>query len=273
MIVPVSIAGKSRTMLLDTGGVISELSPSIVKELNLPTRHTNLILYDISGDAVDEVVNVQNFVLGTLRADNMQLFVAHTDLDEADGILAPNILGAYDIEMDFKNNKLSFFSQDHCKGQVIHWPADVVALVPMRLTEGGHIVVSVQVDGRRLNGLIDTGASQTAMSLRIATGRFGLQPDKDMQEVDTLRRPGSKVYGHRFQTLTLEGITVNNPYMAIIPDLNRERTRKPPKLGTRLPTNRDPPGLGDVIIGMSVLKHLHVYIAYKEQALYITPAK
>ena len=28
----------------------------------------------------------------------------------------------------------------------------------------------------------------------------------------------------------------------------------------------------DILLGMNVLKHLHVYIAYKEKKLYITPA-
>jgi hypothetical protein len=30
--------------------------------------------------------------------------------------------------------------------------------------------------------------------------------------------------------------------------------------------------LSDFIIGMDVLRHLHIYVAYKEQKLYVTPA-
>ncbi len=41
---------------------------------------------------------------------------------------------------------------------------------------------------------------------------------------------------------------------------------------TRIPNPEVETGLGDMILGMDILRHLHVYIAYKEQKLYLTPA-
>jgi hypothetical protein len=77
------------------------------------------------------------------------------------------------------------------------------------------------------------------------------------------------MWRHRFKSLSLAGLEVANPEVAIIPDkmsakLNSWST------GTQMdkPTFDKPP----MLIGMNVLRHLHVYIAYKEKKLYITPA-
>ncbi len=141
----------------------------------------------------------------------------------------------------------------------------------MHVTVSGHITVPVQVDGHRLQALLDTGASNLVMSLRVATGTFHLAPgETGVEEVGHLEKAGSKIYVHRFNTLSIEGITVNNPTFELLPDMMRNFLHKAPPIGTHIPVNDEAEGLPDVLIGMPVLKHLHVYIAYKEQMLYIT---
>jgi hypothetical protein len=44
------------------------------------------------------------------------------------------------------------------------------------------------------------------------------------------------------------------------------------KGGSRLPVGDTEIGLGDMLLGMDILHHLHVYIAYKEEKLYLTAA-
>ena len=35
---------------------------------------------------------------------------------------------------------------------------------------------------------------------------------------------------------------------------------------------RDPVSEANILLGMNILRHLHIYIAYQEHKLYITPA-
>jgi hypothetical protein len=44
------------------------------------------------------------------------------------------------------------------------------------------------------------------------------------------------------------------------------------RTGTRLGGGDESEGVTDMILGLNELRHLHLYIAYKEQKLYISPA-
>jgi hypothetical protein len=79
-------------------------------------------------------------------------------------------------------------------------------------------------------------------------------------------------YGHRFDTLTFEGVTVKNLRIYLMPDQmasSRGPFRSP---WLRLPRAASQTGLPDMILGMDVLRHLHVYFATKEERLYISEA-
>ncbi len=63
----------------------------------------------------------------------------------------------------------------------------------------------------------------------------------------------------------MAGIEIREPTLDVLPDL----------MGTGLGTLfgwRTSTSLPYVIVGMSILSHLHVYIAYGEERLYITEA-
>jgi hypothetical protein len=60
------------------------------------------------------------------------------------------------------------------------------------------------------------------------------------------------VYNYPFQTLTFGGVTVNRPHIQIVSD----------------PVWRE----DDLLLGVGILSQLHLYIAYGEKKLYITPA-
>ena len=112
------------------------------------------------------------------------------------------------------------------------------------------------------------------MSAKDAEAAFGITPDSPGFGAagHGRRRPEHKVFGHVFSSLDFDGVAVNNPHVAVIPDL----------VGTKDPDNgvvtgsliqHVDDGLGsEVTVGMDVLRHLHLYIAFKERKLYISAA-
>jgi predicted aspartyl protease len=277
-IIPVTIGTAQKYMLVDTGGALSMIGQPIVDQLGLSHEKVQIEQYDVAGEFSDQAADVAPFVIGNLVAKHMQFMI---DPDKSEyagdmaGIIGPTILRFYDVDFDFGSNKFNLLSPDHCPGKVIYWPAAAVAVVPIRVAKtAGHIVVPVTLDGIKFNALIDTGASNTFMTTTVAESTFGLKLDSaDTPTIASLSGPSAaRVYRHKFHSLELEGIAINNPAIDIIPDLNRSKLSSAPALGSRLATRDEAQSLEDITIGIDVLRHLHVYIAYKEQMLYLTPA-
>jgi len=110
------------------------------------------------------------------------------------------------------------------------------------------------------------------MRLAVARDRFGLSPDSaDMRKIGETKgiegRP-LDTYEHSFASMTFGEITLHNTRMMIAPiDTAAHVTLT----GSRLNT-----GLGDqpdLFVGMSLLKQLHLFIAYSENTLYYTIAQ
>lgn len=274
--VPVTLGTSHQLMLVDTGGALSVISPQAVTQLGLPSHKVRIRQYSISGQFTDRAADVSSFALGDLTADRIDFMIDPDSSKFASGtwagIIGPNILRNYDAEFDFGAGKFNLISQDHCPGKVIYWRADRAAVMPVQVTaRSAHIIVPVSLDGIALHGLIDTGASRSFLNARIAESDFGLTPNTPAYSAPQGGR-GIPVPWHRFHSLSLQGIEVGNPLIAVVPDLARKKVADKPATGSRLVDEDEAPGLKDITLGMDVLKKLHLFIAYKEQKLYATPA-
>jgi predicted aspartyl protease len=279
--IPFKVNDAEKHMLVDTGGMFSELTETIVDAQHLPTRSTRVQLVGAGGDTTSKATRA-GFTLGNLHGDGADFMVIPADEGFADdipdvaGTIAPSLLRSYDVEIDFTKMKLSLYSQDHCDGKAVHW-AGAMAVLPMRINSSYHIEIPVQLDGRDLIAMLDTGATSSVLDLDLAETDFGLKlGTPDTPEYGALlRSPGSKTYTHQFKSLSLEGIAVADPTVHLIPDLMRNKLKDPHASlegGTRIAKTPEKAGFGDMILGMNVLRQWHIYIAYKEQKLYLTHA-
>jgi hypothetical protein len=285
--VPVTIAGAPKLLLLDTGGD-TEITGDVADELKLARRQGQFKLYSVSGTYSSEFVTAP-LQIGKLTAPDLPFIIAPgtnpfgTDSRIA-GTIGPDVLHGYDVAIDFGAQKLAILSQDHCEGKVIYWPTTAVAVVPMRVlatrghTEAGatfasyHILIQVALDGHPITAMLDTGAYNTTLTVPAAQSDMGLTLGApDTPATGALPdRVGAYTYKHTFKTLDFEGIAVANPQVEIIPDALHEKFESTPELGSRLADSGE--ASEDMLLGMNVLRHFHIYIAYKEQKLYITPA-
>lgn len=276
--IPVAINGTPENMLIDTGGVFTEITKATADNLQMATHRISVQLIGTNGDISDRSAR-GSLTLGNLTASQTD-FVVMTDLhgiDNAAGIFAPNFLHAYDADFDFGAGKFNLISQNHCDGKVIYWPAEAVAVIPIRLDDAGHILLSVNVDGEKFDAALDTGASQTVGDLSDITTRFHLKAGApDTPAVGRAGKNGAAIiYSHRFKLLSLEGIAVSNPNVILLPDLMRRSTMERSanlEGGTRIPDRDSELGLPEITLGMDILRKFHLYIAYKGRKLYITPA-
>lgn len=278
MVVPVSIEGTNEPMAIDTGSPVSEIGPEVAGGLHLAThRIAQGFMFNSSGEQFTQVATIHNLEIGTMHGSNVEMLVSPSLLTQDGsiaGTLGADMLRQFDIDIDFGARKLNLFSQDHCAGKVVYWPAAAVTVVPVHVVNSGHILVPVTLDGHDFDAMLDTGSTYTHLSQEAARNIFGLAPDSPgMTKIGSFG-PGGRtpVYQHVFDSLVLQGIVIRHPAIHIFEDLLRTGIAQTPHLGSRINDVGESGGFSDLILGTHELRNLHVYIAYREQKLYISAA-
>jgi hypothetical protein len=225
-------------------------------------------------------VRVGDFTIGGATVHDL-LFVVANDRDLGkskpyDGLLTAGLFSRYDIDLDFGLRKLSFLTPTSCAdpNQVAYWRHEVVAVIPMRLTNG-KITVPVTIDGHEIDAVIDTSSDRTVMRRGIAERTFGLKADTpEMTPAGDLRDgEGDRLYQHTFPQIAFGGVIANNVPALIQTNSMVHRIDRTPTLGSKAHFDSAPgERIPDLALGMDVLHQLHVYAAFGENKLYVTPA-
>jgi predicted aspartyl protease len=260
--VPATINGTPKNLLLDTGGGMTQILQSAAKELKLEDTYSKIAMRDLYGHVSERAVRVKTLDMGTQRGEDLKIHLAAMPAlpDGAVGLLSTDLFLQYDIDLDFGADRLNYFSQDHCEGRVAYWPERPLAVMPVDLS-GGHLNVDVTLDGQIFHAILDTGAPTTATSVSDIVGAFQLKrgsPELPLAAGDT-DNPQLKYYTHNFERLSFGDITVLHPQINLPPE------------AVSIPFGTDS-RYRSIIIGVNVLRRLHIYIAYGEKKLYITPA-
>jgi predicted aspartyl protease len=270
--VPVMVNNQPRRFLLDTGGAYTQVSMPTISEQGLKPQSGRVRMYDAYGNASDAQV-VVDLGIGPLFAKSMEAPV-DTRMRTVGGILAADVMQNYDIDIDFAAKKLSYFLTNHCDGKVVYWQAPIIASVPFHGWTRGqfHLDVPVKIDGHEVTAVIDSGATGSTLDSATARQLFDLTADTPgAVPLGTMGADSHKVFGWTFKTLEIGGIKISYPRMRVIPDLVGKNVSDDVRADSHIVRNTQ--GMGfTMLIGMDVLRKLHLYIAAKEGKLYVTPA-
>lgn len=247
------------TLLVDTGAPFSVLREPLAQRLGLKYDVLlNKRVELLGGVKMYRYTAVKGFTLGKLKGDGpVFALMPDNEVDQSmpDGLLGANILSVYDVDFDFAHAKLNLFLPHRCPGRVVYWTQDesAIAKIPMNVQHGLHIEVPVAVEGTPMNAYFDTGAAGSMMDLDDAS-KFGLTPSSPDMKPHGAAVDGKIAYLHTFKTLSFEGVTVMNATIDLEP---YEKTHYRGH---------------DMLLGIEILRQLHLYIAYQERMLYVTAA-
>ncbi len=259
--IPMAINGHAGLMLIDTGSVQSSVAGALARQLNMPIQDAASTYSFVGGVRIDKTTTADTLQLGEMTAKKFPMLVVPSKVlhDDTIGMLGPDILQNYDVEFDFAAGKFNLFSPDRCAGQVVYWTKAAYAEVPLHLDRGGHLLIDVVLNGKAITAGVDTGAFRSAMTMSVAQTVFGITPgDPAITQLGTEAINGTKpvpVYHYPFGALQFEGVSVLNPDIEL------------------LGADRFDTGGPQLILGVSTLRQLHVYVAYDEKKLYLTPAE
>jgi hypothetical protein len=223
---------------------------------------------------------VKDLGFGELHRNDAALMVWPDPIRPYAGELAQDLLQPYDVDVDFATGLLKMYAKapkngnkngNQCLGPIGWTPS---ARAEMR-NKGWHLHIPVTLDGKSYDGIFDTGSRHTIMRLPAAKRDFGLYPDSpDMTLYPAINGdPLLNGHLHKFGKLSFAGMTFDAPEVLIIPDvMNRNADRS--KIADN-PTHHHNENLilPELSLGMDVLKHLHLFLSFGEQALYVAPAQ
>ena len=256
VVVPITLNGVEKKFLFDTGGgAMNYIKPAVALSLGL-FKTDNFPALDLAGNKSYKIAGARSVKFGAIASRDVVLFQMVPEL-AFDGILSAGTMTGNDLDIEFGAMRLNFFSADHCAGDVVYWPHQALAVVPVTLA-GGHFEIGVTLDGHALTAVIDTGSPWTILDAGWAKENLGFSPDAPPSGIPK-DRPGEQIYFRRYSALAFPGITVANPLVVV----------RSVQFGDGGGRAGPAP---DMIIGMEVLRHLHLYYAAGEQKFYITPA-
>ena len=267
--VPVTLNGATRYMVLDTGGAVTQLSRDTIEELKLTAYPSSAAAYDVNGRVSRRFAIIKDFAFGDLHRTDVALMVWPEAARHFAGELAQDMLQPYDEDVDFAGGVLKMYAKGHCPGPSGWTP---LARVEMR-NKGWHLHIPVTLDGHSYDAIFDTGSRHTMMRLPAARRDFGL--DAESSGMTPYPINGDSFlngYLHSFTKLSLGGMTIDHPEVLIVPDVMNRNADRSPMAQNPVYHHNDDLVMPELSLGMDVLKHLHLYMSFGEQALYASPA-
>jgi clan AA aspartic protease (TIGR02281 family) len=257
--VGVTISGQPLRFAVDTGAPGMMITRRAANALGLTKSTLAGMSAVILGHTTTAGAQASEVTIGHTRPDYVQFFVAPAEMnnEESDGLLGASFLQVFEVDLDFAHARMNLFSKNHCPGKLVYWTrGEDVAVIPYQI-ERGHIAFPVTLDGKQITAVLDTGAWHTTIGLDDAKRMYGLdERAPDMRRDMNSQNPKPR-YHHRFKSLAFGGVVIGDADVMLHTDTYLTLMSSTPRM----------------LLGMNILRQLHIMIAYSEKKLYVTAAE
>jgi len=167
------------------------------------------------------------------------------------GLLGRDFLAPFDLDLDLRGRRMTLYDVEGCKTAFLPWTTPYAAI---RATTpiGAALVIELQVDGRPLRALLDTGASA---SLVTAPGmyRLGLTPEVLAHDPsgngNGIGPAPVPMHRHRFAELRVGSEAIRDPALWVAP------VRIVP--------------IVDMLLGADWLQSRHVWLSFATKQVFV----
>jgi tetratricopeptide (TPR) repeat protein/predicted aspartyl protease len=264
ILMSLKVDDKPATFMLDTGAFWSVIRKSKIGDFS--THHQRIKVQGLGDKSSNEVAILPSLSIGPLKLEHREMFVVADDMSSDDriwGVIGADILKPFDVEFNLAENKLNFFLPSSCGDRVVYWKNDGFAALPFEFNDSNHITFYMQLDGKRIKTVLDTGAFASVLNLSTASWLFDLRPGEpgveDSGKSVDINGEKLPLYRHRFEKLEIEGLVFNKPLITISKISGANKDERP---GQKF----------DFLLGRHQLRGLHVFISYHEKMIYMTKA-
>jgi len=274
LIVDGAINGKQVGVMLDTGAGTTMILRSAATQLGLARQPAfGYRAFGIGGETAVEVTTIDEFKIGEETRKGWQMYVAGVrDLGGDVGvILGDDFLHRVDLEFDLAHNAVRLFQSNDCDGvSLAYWAKEtpsVVDIAPVDETRP-QIVVTVQVNGRNVKALLDSGASFSVLD-KWEASQAGITPETPgvvpLVSGGGLGRQTVDAWLGPIRAFTIGDEMIQDTTLQFA-DLYKQATYLP--YGSRIPRKVDE--LQPMLLGVDFLRSHRVLVAHSQRKIYFT---
>jgi tetratricopeptide (TPR) repeat protein/predicted aspartyl protease len=256
-LITAQVNGHEVPFLLDSGAFFSVMSAATAAQLHLMVFPFGLKIKGVGGESATSVTSVPDFGLLGVTFHNAQFLVGGSEVGAA-GVLGQNFLSRFDVEYDLAKGAVRLFRTEDCnKSFLAYWVPHGQAYSSMDINKieqrNPHTIGVAYVNGKKIRAMFDTGASTSALSLKVAE-RAGIKVDSPgVTPIGYTRGFGSslvKQYVAVFASFKIgDGEEIKNTRLRIVDfDL----------------------GDAEMLIGADFFLSHHVYVSNSQHKLYLT---
>ncbi len=274
ILVQVTINDHPARMLLDLASVATLVERRYVNPLGLQVRSLSSHALHYDNLPITQITELTSFGVGSLLFGKAGLFVFPDDAapsaesEPIVGRVGMDALRDIDFELDFSNQKLNFYSPDHCTGAVVYWTDNYSSA---ELTRGplGNYYFPIELEGKKVEASLSTLGETTRLGTQVTQRLYGF--DENSKDVETQTDSAGHPVAHfRAMALTGRGITIRNAQIELVTgkaDLCSLSTK------FMVAHYEDCKGAeAPLRLGLNVARRLHLYFATKERVLYFSDA-
>jgi tetratricopeptide (TPR) repeat protein/predicted aspartyl protease len=177
--------GQDVKLLVDSGAVFSLISSAAVEQYKLATGPApfGFSLRGVGGSTIPSVATVKTFTIANAEVRNVEFLVSGNEVGAGGGVglMGQNFLERWDVEYDLANGMLRLMKDEDCrKAFLAYWvkPGDSYTTIDIQRTSPTEPLTmgSAYVNGVKIRVTFDTGAAQSALTLKAAE-RAGFKID------------------------------------------------------------------------------------------------
>lgn len=173
MVVEIAVNDHPLHFIVDTGAVFSAIDHDVAKSIGLgqgPLGFSYTIT-DTGGGKIKSISRIADIKFGTLKTGSLTLVSVALPKGE-DGVLAPDLLRNFDVEIDPARQVINLFKPHSCADHVVYWTNDFAKL-PITRTDLDQIKIPVSIDGVSVKALLDTGVVHTLIDTQDTKAMLG----------------------------------------------------------------------------------------------------
>jgi len=256
-LVTASANGKPVTLILDTGAQRTMLTSAAAERINgeTPRIEFSRRMRGIGNATETREVELRSFSLSGLAIPVRRLRVAPLTVSRptlsVDGLLGIDTLSQFDIDFDLPRSRMLLYPGQACDTPRSDWPRSYASIGAVGYP-GAHLQFPVELNGRPLTALLDTGAQYTTITGKAAEA-IGVTEAMLAGGRSIMVRgvAGEQVSSriHRFSLLKLGELIIRDPEI-VVANINFSAA--------------------DMVLGMDLLSTRRFWISYGMRRIFIS---